>query len=121
MKPVLNIVISRTQIFRSFIASDNCQLISDLSNEYKINVLSPSYLQNLIKQKITTSQIKVLDIDYYSVPEIGEFSRLQVFLLYVLKYITKTRANNYLIYQQTNKKNFMIYYKLFCGAKYFMT
>ena len=64
MKPVLNIVISRTQIFRSFIASDNCQLISDLSNEYKINVLSPSYLQNLIKQKITTSQIKVLDIDY---------------------------------------------------------
>ena len=115
MKPVLNIVISRTQIFRSFIASDNCQLISDLSNEYKINVLSPSYLQNLIKQKITTSQIKVLDIDYYSVPEIGEFSRLQVFLLSVLKYITKTRANNYLIHQQTNKKIFMIYFKLFCA------
>ena len=115
MKPILNIVISRTQIFRSFIASDNCQLILDLSNEYKINVLSPSYLQNLIKQKITTSQIKVLDIDYYSVPEIEKFSRLQVFLLSVLKYITKTRANNYLIHQQTNKKLFTIYFKLFCA------
>jgi hypothetical protein len=115
MKPVLNIVISRTQIFRNFIASDNCQMILDLSNEYKINILSPSYLQNFIKQKITTSQVKVLDIDYYSIPEIEKFSRVQVFLLSVLKFITKTRANSYLIHQQKNKKNSIKYFKLFCA------
>ena len=115
MKLTLNIVISRSQVFRNLLSSDSCQLIKDLSKEFKINILTPINLQDMVKREITVLQHEFLDIDCYPVPEIKNFSRIQNILLFVLKYITKSRANSYLLHQSKSDRNFSTYIKLFCS------
>jgi hypothetical protein len=103
MKPNLNLFITRTQIYRNFIASDGCQFLSDLAVNFQVNLVVTNNLEQLVRKKLENSKIDLNLITVYVLPANINITQLQKVLLSLMKFSTKSSSNLYLAYNSLTK------------------
>jgi hypothetical protein len=87
MRPILNISISRTQIFRNFFSSDGGKLLSELQSHFRVNLLVPAELLNLVKESLRYYPLIQEDIEVYIIPRLPKLPRSLNILTKTSKYL----------------------------------
>ncbi len=103
VKPTVNLVITRSQIYRNFISSDECNFLSNLTKVFKVNLLIASNLELVVKYKLNQSSIDKNSIKIFIIPSRINLSPIQRLILSLMRYSTKSTANIYLAHNSDSK------------------
>ena len=98
MKPNLNFFVTRAQIYRNFIASDECKFLSDLAVNFQVNLVVPNSLKHLVFSQIENSNIDLTSITVYGISFHIETTNSQKLILSLMKFSTKSSSNVYLAF-----------------------